>query len=535
MSPSPNVRLSCGLVLRRSPQDPRVFLALRAPQLAAFGGLWAFPGGTVRRGDEALAERVEDHAEAHAPFVAALAREMLEELGLCLARLHPPLKPTERDALRTAVLKNPDAFGRFLEERKAAIPGAALRPLAHMLTPSFARLRFATQFFWADLSEWKGEPSPRIWEGELVDGAWETPARWLERWQQGELLLAPPVVLILRVLRDHGFEQAAQVMDGVTAQFTQGRMHPIFYSPAAQLMPVRAPTIPPATHTNVYLVGRDPAYLIDPAAVEPDERARLDVAIDEAARWVGSDGGMGWAGGVGSAAGDRGEDAGAAPIAGARRIAAIVLTHHHPDHIGSVEHLRARLGVPVWAHAATRDLLAGRITVDRLLHDGDRLPLGRSPKGDEGWELEVLFTPGHAAGHICLFERAYGTLIVGDMISTLSSILIHPDDGDMVQYLASLERLAELPARVVFPSHGPATAAGARAIAVQLQHRRQREAAILAAIRGGAGDVAAVVAKVYTDVPAEMHPYAALSVRSVVRKLVAEGSARERDGQLMAS
>ena len=78
-----------------------------------------------------------------------------------------------------------------------------------------------------------------------------------------------------------------------------------------------------------------------------------------------------------------------------------------------------------------------------------------------------------------------------------------------------------LPARVVFPSHGPATAAGARALAAQLQHRRQREAAILAAISGGASDVDSVVARVYTDVPTAMHGYAALSVRSVVRKLVA--------------
>jgi ribonuclease/clavin/mitogillin len=526
----PSIRPACGLVLRRSAQDDRVYLVHRAPTLRAFGGLWAFPGGTLSASDGAHAASVRGAPPDLAAFMFAVAREALEETGLCLAELSPPLEAVQSDDLRRRLIVDPEVFAAALCERAGWVNGALLRPLARMVTPAFTLLRFDTQFFQADLDdlpgggrpragprapqEQPGEPSsesgalrpgqgePQIWPGELVDGGWDTPQRWLARWRAGELLIAPPVLLLLQVLERHGWDDAAAEMTRMGDAFTRGRIHPIFYNPAVQLIPLRTPTIPPATHTNAFLVGSDPAYLLDPATPYDDEGARLQDVLQEAC--------------------DRG-----------RRLAAIVLTHHHPDHIGAVERVRARWRLPVWAHPVTRDLLAGSIAVDRALQDGDRLPLGRAPSGRAGWELETIFTPGHAAGHLCFFEREYGSLIAGDMISTLSSILVDPRDGDMVQYMESLERLAKLPARVVFPSHGPAAAAGAAAVVAQLAHRRAREAAILAAIRDGAGTIAEVVTRVYTDVPASMHGFAALSVQSVVSKLAREGAVAV-DGEHLA-
>jgi glyoxylase-like metal-dependent hydrolase (beta-lactamase superfamily II) len=209
-----------------------------------------------------------------------------------------------------------------------------------------------------------------------------------------------------------------------------------------------------------------------------------------------------------------------------RRLHAILLTHHHPDHVGAVERLRARFGAPVWAHGKTAEALAGEIPVDRLLEDGEVLPLGTSPDGRPDWELEVLFTPGHTAGHLCFFERRYGSLLAGDMISTLSSILVRPSDGEMTQYMESLERIAALPVQIVYPAHGPASPRGASVLEAQLQHRRAREASILAAIRDGARDFEAIVIVVYRDVPRSMYGYAAQSVESVCARLVLQGAVR---------
>ena len=88
---------------------------------------------------------------------------------------------------------------------------------------------------------------------------WDTPAAWLQRWRSGEILIAPPVVLMLRILEEHAWAGAGAELVELTRGFARGKLHPIFYNPAVQLLPLETPTLPPATHTNAYLIGRDPA------------------------------------------------------------------------------------------------------------------------------------------------------------------------------------------------------------------------------------------------------------------------------------
>ncbi len=92
--------------------------------------------------------------------------------------------------------------------------------------------------------------------------------------------------------------------------------------------------------------------------------------------------------------------------------------------------------------------------------------------------------------------------------------------------MESLERIAALPVRIVYPGHGPASPGGTAVLRAQLAHRRQREASILEAIRAGAEDIDSIVKQVYRDVPESMHGYAAQSVESVCEKLASQGAVR---------
>jgi len=477
------IRQAASAVLRRD-GDERVYLALRNPELRFFGGFWAFPGGGVHPSDAALASDRLPGEELGA-FVVSCAREILEELGMDLSAAPQPAAALE--TLRDRVLASEEAYAAWIRDENVALDAARFTPFLRLLTPPFSPIRFDTQFLRIDLERFPGAGEPVIREGELVEGRWATPAEWLRRWTAGELLIAPPVLLVLRLLDAHGWDDAEPELRRLEEGFEAGRIHPIFYNPAVQLMPLRTPTLPPATHTNAYLIGRDPAYLVDPASPHAEEQDRLLEALEEAEEQGG-------------------------------RVAAIVLTHHHPDHVGAVERIRKERGLAVWAHPLTQRLLGPAVSIDRTLEHGERLPLGHAPDGTPDWELELFHTPGHAPGHLCLFERRYGSLVCGDMVSTISSILVHPEDGDMGQYLHSLKRLSELPARMVFPAHGPATA-DAGVFSAQLAHREARQLSVQAAIEGGAETVTAVVGQVYGDVPQEMHGFAADSVRSILARL----------------
>jgi glyoxylase-like metal-dependent hydrolase (beta-lactamase superfamily II) len=139
--------------------------------------------------------------------------------------------------------------------------------------------------------------------------------------------------------------------------------------------------------------------------------------------------------------------------------AAVLLTHHHGDHIGGAVALAERWSVPIAAHAATARRLAGRVAVTQIIEDGETV-----------YGATAIFTPGHAEGHLCY---AVGdAIIAGDMVAGLGTILIDPSEGDMAVYLASLELLLARPPMTLLPAHGPAIPDGQQA-AEYLAHRNR--------------------------------------------------------------
>jgi len=250
-------------------------------------------------------------------------------------------------------------------------------------------------------------------------------------------------------------------------------------APGVRMAPFRTPTLLPATHTNSFLLtdGERPSVLVEPAPTDPAE-------IDRLARWA----------------------------AGVDRI---FVTHHHPDHVGGLAALAERLDAPVLAHPSTASRLRGA----RFEHveDGETLAVG-----ERRWR--AMHTPGHAPGHLCLIDTESGTGIVGDVVAGVGTILVEPGEGDMGEYLESLERLAELELRKVLPAHG-GLLVGGEVFRRYALHRRMREEKVFAALQQAPGPVGGLVPIAYDDAPKAVWPLARLSVEAHLLHLEAQGRA----------
>jgi glyoxylase-like metal-dependent hydrolase (beta-lactamase superfamily II) len=168
-----------------------------------------------------------------------------------------------------------------------------------------------------------------------------------------------------------------------------------------------------------------------------------------------------------------------------------------------------------------------------LIEDEELIELA----GEPSLKLRALHTPGHARGHLCFYEERTGALITGDNIVGLGSVLIDPPEGNMIDYLNSLERLRALPnLSVLFGAHGPAMGNPRAKIEEYIAHRLEREANILAAVQAGAGDAREIVARVYTDAHPKAHAMAERAVLAHLEKLEADNLvARREDGSYVAN
>jgi glyoxylase-like metal-dependent hydrolase (beta-lactamase superfamily II) len=240
--------------------------------------------------------------------------------------------------------------------------------------------------------------------------------------------------------------------------------------------------------TNQYIVGKDSAVVID-VALSSD--GNMDGIIEQA------------------------------EAMGAKKIEKILLTHIHIDHCGGALALKKRTGAKLGIHRSRAGHLGGE---DFQYDDEDRIAFG-------GGELQVLHTPGHESGHCCFYESGDKVLFSGDNILGSGTAVIHPPDGNMTDYLQSLERLLEFNIDLILPGHGPLVGKPEAKIREYLRHRMMREKQVIDALRKGLNTIGDITQSIYVDVSAGLQRVAEFSVQAHLEKLIRDGRVKREDGR----
>lgn len=237
--------------------------------------------------------------------------------------------------------------------------------------------------------------------------------------------------------------------------------------------------------TRNYLVGGDRAVLLDPGPAGEGQRERTR------------------------------------RLAEGRRVTAVALTHAHGDHAGGAAGLADELGVPLVASAGT----LRRLGVEgRAVVEGDVLPVDPpGPAGDGEDGLRVLETPGHAADHLAYWWPAPRVAFTGDLLMGSGSAMVGHPDGHMGDYLASLEELASLRPRRIYPGHGDPVDDPAARLEAYRDHRLEREARVRRAVEEGARSVEEVRRRAYDELPDAMVGAADATVRAHLVHLREQG------------
>ena len=534
------------LLLRDTPDNGglEVLMTRRSGTASFAPGAYVFPGGGIDALDaspesHAAADRRPAQGDLHLTQAIAAIRESFEELGVLLARhVDGPRKGQMADAQDIAAIDRHQPFAAQCQARGLRLAADSVYLLAHWTGDRDLPRRFDVPFLVARMPEGQ---EPVADETEQFEPVWVRPADALARHEAGQFFMIYPTIRTLQRLAKFVSTQAvldavaheqplwvscprAGLLGGTEARYMEDEMpfgelalvcpdgqivHPLDWQTEravpllrnVQRLTAPNPGVMTGPGTNSYLVG-DPAtgfIAIDPGPADAEH-------LDKLWRAAGGD------------------------------IRMIVCTHSHPDHSPGAAPLQALcvqagraappiLGLP----SAPTARAASAFTPDRALQNNELLALmGKAPEGKITHTLQVIHTPGHAANHLCLLLQEDGLLFSGDHILNGSTTVIDPPDGNMADYLDSLDRLdalcAEHSVEFILPAHGHVLGGpinGARSAIAKLKaHRLAREAKVLAAMQAlPDGSMEDWVQHAYDDVPPRMWPVAQRSLLAHVERI----------------
>ncbi len=517
-----------------------VLMTRRSPHASFAPGAYVFPGGGIDALDaapatHAAADRRPAQSDLHLTQAIAAIRESFEELGVLLARhADGPRKGLMADAQDIAAIDRHQPFAAQCAARGLRLAADGVYLLAHWTAYRDLARRFEVPFLVARMPDGQ---EPVADEAEQFEPVWVRPADALARHEAGQFFMIFPTIRTLQRLAKFANTQAvldavaheqplwvscprAGTLAGKEARYMEDEspfgelalvcpdgqiVHALDWQterPVPLLRNVMRLTAPnpgvmTGPGTNSYLVG-DPStgfIAIDPGPADADH-------LDKLWRAAGGD------------------------------IRMIVCTHSHADHSPGAAPLQALcvqagkpqppiLGLP----SATTARAASQFTPDRSLQNNELLALtGQTPEGKNTHTLQVIYTPGHAANHLCLRLVEDALLFSGDHILNGSTTVVDPPDGNMADYLDSLDRLdavcAEHGVEFILPAHGYVLGDARGAIAKLKAHRLAREAKVLAAMQAlPQGSMDDWVQRAYDDVPPRMWPVAQRSLLAHVERI----------------
>ncbi len=236
------------------------------------------------------------------------------------------------------------------------------------------------------------------------------------------------------------------------------------------------------TGTGVFIIGDKNVCVIDPGPTTSAHKAALSAALQ------------------------------------GRNVTHVLVTHHHIDHSPLAKPLANEHNCQVYGFGLQPQPPKGG---EVRLEAGDDLsfkPDIEIREGDiingDGWTIETIHTPGHTSNHLCFALKEENTLFSGDHIMGWSTSVVSPPDGDMGDYLNSLNRIYGRHFDILRPTHGPAIREVDTFVKAYIDHRLIREEQILKAVHGGLSDIFDIVTSLYADIDKRLHPAAAHSVLS---------------------
>ncbi len=520
------------MLLRDSANGIEVLMTRRSPTASFAPGVYVFPGGALDPEDLAIASNAAqctwrpEQSERERHSAVAAIREAFEELGILLGS-----HPTQFDRDLPLAPQLAAKGQKFCADQ--------LFCFSHWVTDRDLPKRFDVLFFAARMPEGQEAIAD---EGEQFEPTWVSPANALAEYEAKRFKIIFPTIRTLRQLCKFTTVQEAlndcerrplEHMEPTCprAGYMHGREERYqefelpfgeveFVSPDGQIVHELAwqhegvvalrknlgrltannPGMMTGPGTNSYIIGAldasnpraakaaGPVLVVDPG---PDLESQVLALAD----------------------------------ACAEHVQAIICTHSHPDHSPAALPLQALLlarhgkRVPIIGLPSAPNSAHGIFTPDRLAIHGEIFSVGED-------HVEVIFTPGHASNHLCLLIRQDAVLLSGDHILCGTTPVIGPPDGDMLDYLASLDLLMTRDIQYIAPAHGYVIANAPKAMKALKAHRLAREKKVLAGLSTRPEMISAMVANVYDDVPEGLHVVAQRSLLAHLLKLEREGIAR---------